>query len=87
MPRDGGCVLLEDFKMEPFISEGFLNSNLSVQVPIGPVGSNGFPGGHADLDDGHPSLVENFPEGILVVKVPSAPLRPETVEKKATENI
>jgi hypothetical protein len=51
------------------------------------MGSNSFLGGHADLDGGHLGLVEDPLEGVLVAKVPSAPLGPEIVEEETMEDI
>ncbi len=49
--------------------------------------SNGFPGGHFDLNGGHPSLKEDFFERVLVTEVPLAPLGPEVIEKKVMKNV
>jgi hypothetical protein len=87
MPPNGGIVLPENVHVKPFLSKGNLNSRLNVGVLDGVVRSNGFPGGHADLKGGHPSLMKNFFERVLVTEVPSAPLEPEVIEKKATNNV
>jgi len=51
------------------------------------VRSNGFPSGHTDFNGGHPGLKEDFFERVLISEVPSAPLGPEVVEEKTTENV
>ncbi len=43
---------------------------MSVGISSSLTGSDGLPGGHADLDRGHPGLSENLLEGVLVVEVP-----------------
>ncbi len=50
-------------------------------------GSDGLPGGHANLDHGHPGLSENLLEGVLVIKVLSAPPSPQVVQEKTPENV
>jgi len=87
MPLDGGIVLPKDVQVKPFLSKSNPNSSLNVRVLVGAVGFDGFPGGHVDLNGGHPSLMEDPFEGILVTKVPSAPLGLEVVEKKTTEDV
>jgi hypothetical protein len=79
MPHDGGIILPEDVQVKPLIPKSFLDPSLSVRVLIGAMSSNSFLGGHADLDDGHPGLVEDFLERVLVVEMPSAPLGPKIV--------
>ncbi len=86
-PHNGGVVLLEDVQMEPFSLEGFSNSILSVKVPSGPTGANRLPGGHADLDRGHPGLLQDFVRRILVVEMLPTSLRPEKVKDEAFENV
>jgi hypothetical protein len=51
------------------------------------MGTNHLLGGHADFDGGHPCLVKDLLKIILVIEVPLAPLRPEVVKKKTTENL
>ncbi|CAN5969225.1 unnamed protein product [Sphagnum jensenii] len=87
MPPDGGIVLPEDVPVKPFLSKSNLNSSLNVRVLVGAMGSDGFPGGHADLNDGHLGLMENPFEGVLVTEVPLAPLGLKVVEKKTTEDV
>ncbi len=55
--HNGGVVLPEDVQMKPFNLEGFSNFILSVKVHGGHMGINRLPGGHADLDHGHPGLL------------------------------
>ncbi len=63
--------------MQPFKSKGKLNPILDVGVFVGSGGSDGLPGGHADFDSGHPGLLEHLVEGVTVVEVLAAPLRPK----------
>ncbi|CAK9882729.1 unnamed protein product [Sphagnum jensenii] len=49
--------------------------------------SNSLPSGHTDFNRCRPSLEENFLEGVLVAKVPSASFRPEVIEDKAMEDV
>jgi len=60
---------------------------LDVRILSGAVRSNGLPSGHTDLNGGHQGLKENLVERVLVTEVPSAPLGPEVVEEKTTENV
>jgi len=79
MPPDGGIVLPKDVQVKPFILKSFLDPSLTVRVLVGAMSSNSFPGGHANLDGSHPSLVEDSLEKVLVVEVPLAPLKPKIV--------
>ncbi|CAK9881276.1 unnamed protein product [Sphagnum jensenii] len=67
--------------MEPLGLEGLLNTNLDIQVFTPIRGPNGFPGGHANFDRGHPGLEQDSFQRVLVVKVLAAPLRPEVVRR------
>ncbi len=87
MPSDGSLALPKDVVMEPLGLEGLLNTNLDIQVSTPTRGPNGFPGGHADFDRGHPGLEQDSFQRVLVVKVPAAPLRPEVVQQKASKNV
>ncbi len=49
--------------------------------------SNGFLGGHFDLNSGHPGLEEDFFERVLVIEMLSTPLKPEVIKKKITKNV
>jgi hypothetical protein len=60
---------------------------MSVRVLIRAVSSSSFPGGHADLNGGHPDLVEDSFERVLVVEVPLAPLGPKIVKEETKEDI
>ncbi|CAK9871348.1 unnamed protein product [Sphagnum jensenii] len=51
------------------------------------MGSDGFLSGHADFNGGHPSLMKNAFEGVLVTEMPSAPFRPKVVEKKTIKDV
>jgi len=79
MPPDGGIILPEDVQVKPLIPKSFLDPSLNVRVLVGAMNSNSFLGGHADLDGGHPGLVEDFLEKVLVAKMPSAHLGPKIV--------
>ncbi len=86
-PHNGGAILFEDVQMKPFSLEGFNNSMMSVRVPSGPTGVNRLLGGHVDLNYGHPSLLQDFAKGILIVEVLSASLRLEKVKDEASEDV
>ncbi|CAK9234035.1 unnamed protein product [Sphagnum troendelagicum] len=73
--------------MEPLGLEGLLNTNLDIQVFTPIRGPNGFPGGHANFDHGHPGLEQDSFQRVLVVKVLAAPLQPEVVQQKASKNV
>jgi hypothetical protein len=87
VPSDGSLALPKDVVMEPLGLEGLLNTNLDIQVFTPTRGPNGFPGGHADFNRGHPSLEQDSFQRVLVVKVPAPPLRPEVVQQKAYKNV
>jgi hypothetical protein len=59
-----------------------LNTNLSVLLSLMARGSNGLPGGHADLGGGLPGLQQHSLEGVLVIKMLAASFRPEVEEEK-----
>jgi hypothetical protein len=84
MPFDDGVVLPKNVQMKPLFSKSNLNFKLNVTVLVGAGGSNGFPGGHANLDGGHPGLMKHPFEGVTVTEVPLAPLRPKIIKKKTT---
>ncbi len=79
-PRNGSLALPKDLAVKPFSLKGLLNAILIVLVPILVRGSNGPPGGHADLGHGLPKLKKNALEGVLAVEVFATSLRPEIVE-------
>ncbi len=56
VPQNGSFTLPKDVEVKPLSLKGFFNSILNVLVPILTRGSNGFPGGHADLNRSLPSL-------------------------------
>ncbi len=56
-------------------------------ISSSPTGSDGLPSGHADFDRGHPGLSKNVLEGVFVVEVLSAPLSPQVVQDKTSENV
>jgi len=51
------------------------------------VSSDGFPGGHAHLDRGHPGLGEDLLEIIAIIEVLAAPFRPEIVKYETTKDV
>ncbi len=87
VPRDGGLLLTQDVAMEPFGLQGHLNPTLSVLIPKLPRVSDGFLGGHADLNSSLPGLEEDSLERVLAVEVPSASLRPKIIEEQAPEDV
>ncbi len=78
-PPDGGVVTPKNIQMQPFRSKNKFNFILNFEVFVGPGGSDGLPSGHADFDNGHPGLLENFVEGVAVVEVLVAPLGPKVI--------
>jgi hypothetical protein len=87
VPSDGSLALPKDVEVKPLGLKGLLNTNLNILVFTLTRGPNGFPGGHADLNHGHPSLEQDSFQGVLVVKVLAAPLGPEIVQQEASENV
>jgi hypothetical protein len=73
--------------VKPFNLKGFFNTTLSVLVPVLSRGSNGFPGGHTDLSRSLPSLKQDSFEGVMVIEVPTASLRPEIVKQEAPKDV
>ncbi len=84
MPPDGGVIHPHDAHVEPFFSKVKFDASKSVLVLGGPLGSNGLPRGHADLNNGHPGLSEDRFEGVLIIKVLSTFLSPETIDNETT---
>ncbi len=68
-------------------SKSKLNSSLNVRIFVKAGGSNGFPGGHADFDSGHPGLLEHPFERVTIAEVPSAPLGPEVVQGESAQDV
>jgi hypothetical protein len=87
VPRDGSLALPKDVEVKPLNLKGSLNTTLNVLVLILARGSNGFPGGHADLNCSFPSLKQDSFQGVLVVEVPVASFRPEVVQQEAPEDV
>jgi hypothetical protein len=87
VPRDGSLALPKDVEVKPLSLKGSLNTTLNVLVLILAKGSNGFLGGHADLNRSFPSLKYDSFQGILVVEVPAASFRPEVVQQEAPEDV
>jgi hypothetical protein len=54
--RDGRHALSKDVVMKPLSLKGLLNINMNVLPLSLAIASNGFPGGHADLNRSLPSL-------------------------------
>ncbi len=78
-PPDGSAITPKDIQMKPFRSKGELNPSLHSRVIDRPRGPDGLPSGHADFDGGQPSLRENFVDGVAIVEVLTASLRPKVV--------
>ncbi len=78
-PPEGGAITPKDVHMKPFRSKSELNPSLHSRVIDRPRGPDGLPSGHADFDGGHPSLREDFVDGIAVVEVLTASLGPKVV--------
>ncbi len=68
VPQNGGLALPEDVAVKPFRPKGLLNAQLMFMLPILTRGSNGLPGGHADLGRGFPRLKKDSLEGVLAIK-------------------
>ncbi len=73
--------------MQPLLTEGRFNARLDIRVLGGPVGSNGFPRSHADLNGGHPGPGEDLLQGVLIPEVLSTYFRPKVVEDETTKDI
>ncbi len=86
-PRNGGLALPKDVAVKPFSPKGLFNANLMLLLPILTRGSNGPPGGHADLGRGFPRLKKNSLEGVSVVEVLAASLGPKIIEQEALKDV
>jgi hypothetical protein len=86
-PPDGGVVTPKDVHVQPFSSKSKLNSSLNVRIFVKAGGSNGFPSGHADFDNGHPCLLEHPFERVAIAEVPSAPLGLEIVQGESVQDV
>jgi hypothetical protein len=80
-------ILPKDVQVTPFSPKGLLNPISNTKFSGGPEGVDGLPSGHPNLNDSHPSLLWDFPRGILVVEVLLPPLRPQKVENEVAENV
>jgi hypothetical protein len=80
-------VIPKDVHVQPFSSKSKLNSSLNVRIFVKAGGFNGFPGGHADFDNGHPGLLEHPFERVAIAEVPSAPLGPEVVQGESAQDV
>jgi len=76
VPRDGGLAFSKDVTMKPLGPKGPLNIKLLILAPILSRGPNGLPGGHANFGSGLPGLEEDSLQGVLTVKVLTAPFGP-----------
>ncbi len=87
VPRNGSLALPKDVAVKPFSLKGLLNANLSVLFSLVASGSNGLLGGHSDLGGGFLGLQQHPLEGVLVVKVSTAPFRPEIEEEETPKYV
>jgi hypothetical protein len=71
----------------PFHLKGLIQRSLNTRVPGGPKRINGLPSGHSNLNGSNPSLLKDFPRGILVIKMLPASLSPKEVENKTTKDV
>ncbi|CAK9275333.1 unnamed protein product [Sphagnum jensenii] len=67
--------------------KGLINPILNTRLLGGPEGVDGFPGGHPNLNDGNPSLLENIPGGVLGVKVHPTSFQPKEIENETSKNV
>ncbi|CAK9277027.1 unnamed protein product [Sphagnum jensenii] len=87
MPLNGGVVLPQNVHVQPFTSEVILNASLDTRVLGAPLGSNGPPRGHTDLNGRHPGLGDHLQGGIMLSKMLPTSLSPKMVNYEATKNI
>ncbi len=73
--------------MTPFYPKGLINPSLNTRFWGGPKGVDGLPSGHPNLNGSHPSLLKDFPKGILVIEMLSAFLQPKEVKDEVTKDI
>ncbi len=73
--------------MTPFRPKGLINPSLNTRFPSGAKGVDGLPSGHPNLNNSHPSLLKDFPKGILVIEVLPASLQPKEVEDEAAKDV
>jgi len=86
-PRNRSLALPKDVAVKPFSLKGLLNAILIIMFPILTRGSNGPPGGHADLGRSFPRLKKNSLKGVLAVEVFATSFGPEIVEQEAPKDI
>ncbi len=86
-PRNGALALPKDVAVEPLRPKGLLNTILPILLPSTTRGSNGPPGGHADLGRGLPGLQKNSFERVKAVEVLATPFRPDIVKQEAPEDV
>jgi hypothetical protein len=73
--------------MRPFRPTGLINPSLNIRFQGGLKGVDGLPSGHPNLNGSHPSLLKDFPRGILVIKVLSTSFQPKEVEDEAAKDV
>ncbi len=73
--------------MTSFNLKGLINPILNDGVPSGSTIINLLPGGHADLDRGHPSLLKDLSRGIQIVKVHPTSFEPKEIKDEAPEDV
>jgi hypothetical protein len=86
-PRNSSLALPKDVAVKPFSPKDLLNTILIILISIPANGSDGLPGGHANLSRSLLSLKKNLLEGVLVIEVFAASFGPEEIEQKAPEDV
>jgi hypothetical protein len=71
----------------PFRPKGLINPSLNTRFLSGLKGIDGLPSGHPNLNGSHPSLLKDFPSGILVIEMFPAFLRPKEVENEVAKDV
>jgi hypothetical protein len=64
-----------------------INPSLNTRFPGGPKGVDGLPSGHPNLNGSHPSLLKDFPRGILVIEMLPTSFRPKEVEDEVVKDV
>jgi len=59
-PHNGNTILPKDIQMTPLRPIGMINPIMDTRLPGGSKGVDGFQGGHPNLNNGHPSLLDNI---------------------------
>ncbi len=73
--------------MTPFRPKGLINPSLNTRFLGGSKGIDGLPSGHPNLNGSHPSLLKDFPRGLLIIEMLPASLQPKEVEDEATKDV